>query len=456
MNMSILKQLFLLCLAMFYAISPAKAQRGIEDGSIFGHGKDSIDCLLNIGMTRELVKKNDFKKAYLPWKMAFSSCPKAQISLYNDGAKILHEMLKTEQDSLKRIGYLNELSDLYNKNILYKKELSRFLTNPIREDLLLAVKAYDYLHYAGNALDIKQAYKYCKDAVCKMDKNDPAFYLMCDWMVIDSIMYKNDSGFKNEFINDFITAAYISENARKKAQTSTQSLWENTLSRIYQIAKDCGLDSYESIADWYKRTNEQQQQDYEILKETIAIMKKFHYEKQPLFSELIEKAAASNDPELLNECAWSHYRNGEKEKCTTLLEKVFAQNNSMIEKSNLAYETAKIFYQEKDLPLAKKYAQLAIEQNEHNGEAYILLARIYASQPDWSENPILNKCTYFLIIDKLQQAKRMDLRTENEANELIRKYVTDTPQTNDLLFMNIKQGDQINIGGWINENIIIQ
>ena len=50
----------------------------------------------------------------------------------------------------------------------------------------------------------------------------------------------------------------------------------------------------------------------------------------------------------------------------------------------------------------------------------------------------------------------MDLRTENEANELIRKYVTDTPQTNDLLFMNIKQGDQINIGGWINENIIIQ
>ena len=134
--MSILKQLFLLCLAMFYAISPAKAQRGIEDGSIFGHGKDSIDCLLNIGMTRELVKKNDFKKAYLPWKMAFSSCPKAQISLYNDGAKILHEMLKTEQDSLKRIGYLNELSDLYDTSQSHLK------ASCARSVLLLLLQAW--------------------------------------------------------------------------------------------------------------------------------------------------------------------------------------------------------------------------------------------------------------------------------------------------------------------------
>lgn len=446
----------MLCLAMFYILTPVIAQRGIEDGSIFGHGKDSIDCLLNIGLTRELVKKNDFRRAYLPWKMAFTSCPKSQISLYNDGAKILHEILKTEQDSLKRINYLNELSDLYDKNILYKKELSRFLTNPIREDLLLAVKSYDYFHYAGIALDIQRAYKYCKDAVCKMDKKEPAFYLIHDWMAIDSIIYKKDITFKNQFISDFITASYISENACKKAKTNTKALWDNTLSSIYQIAKNCNIDSYDSIAEWYKSLNAEQMQNNESLKEMIAILKKYHYEKKTLFMELIDRAGKSNDPELLKECAWTYYQNGEKEKCTTFIEQILTQNNSHIQKSQIAYETAKIFYQDKDLLLAKKYAQIAIEQNEHNGEAYILLARIYASQPEWSENPILNKCTYFLIIDKLQQAKRMDMRTESEANELIRKYITDIPQSNDLLFMNIKQGDQLNIGGWINENITIQ
>lgn len=441
---------------MLYIIIPVRAQRGIEDGSIFGHGKDSIDCLLNIGLTRELVKKNDFKKAYLPWKMAFMSCPKSQISLYNDGTKILHEILKNEQDSLKRVDYLNELCDLYDKNILYKKELSRFLSNPIREDLLLAVKAYDYFHYAGIALDIQRAYKYCKEAVCKIDKKEPAFYLIHDWMVIDSIIYKEDITFKNQFINDFITASYISENAYKRAKTNTKAFWNNTLSSIYQIAKSCNIDSYDSIVEWYKSINVEQLQNDELLKEIIAVLKRYHYENEPLFIELIEKAEKSNDTELLKECAWAYYQNGEKEKCTTFIEQILTQSNSHIQKSQLAYEAAKIFYREKDLPLAKKYAQIAIEQNEHKGEAYILLARIYALQPDWSENPILNKCTYFLIIDKLQQAKRMDLRTENEANELIRKYITDIPQANDLLFMNIKQGDQINIGGWINENIIIQ
>ena len=39
------------------------AQKGVEDGSRFGHGEDSLRCLQNISIYTEYVKTNNFKDA---------------------------------------------------------------------------------------------------------------------------------------------------------------------------------------------------------------------------------------------------------------------------------------------------------------------------------------------------------------------------------------------------------
>lgn len=36
------------------------AQKGVEDGSRFGHGQDSLNCLKNISVYTEYVKTNNF------------------------------------------------------------------------------------------------------------------------------------------------------------------------------------------------------------------------------------------------------------------------------------------------------------------------------------------------------------------------------------------------------------
>ena len=81
---------------------------------------------------------------------------------------------------------------------------------------------------------------------------------------------------------------------------------------------------------------------------------------------------------------------------------------------------------------------------------------MYATSPNWSEEPALNKCTYFAVIDKLQKAKSVDPNLAEKANELISTYSRYTPKDEDLFFIGIKKGDAVTIGGWIGETTTVR
>ena len=65
--------------------SAAMAQKGVEDGSRFGHGQDSIDCLNNISLYSENLKTKNYTDAYTYWQKVFADAPISRHSLYTDG-----------------------------------------------------------------------------------------------------------------------------------------------------------------------------------------------------------------------------------------------------------------------------------------------------------------------------------------------------------------------------------
>lgn len=105
---------------------------------------------------------------------------------------------------------------------------------------------------------------------------------------------------------------------------------------------------------------------------------------------------------------------------------------------------------------AKQYALKSISLDGSNSKPYILIANMYASSPNWSDENALNKCTYFAVIDKLQRAKSVDSSVEEEANKLIGTYSRYTPKDEDLFFLGLKKGDSVTIGGWIGETTTIR
>ena len=113
-------------------------------------------------------------------------------------------------------------------------------------------------------------------------------------------------------------------------------------------------------------------------------------------------------------------------------------------------------FSNKQLSKAKQYARKAIELNGAWGKPYMLIAQMYASSPNWSDEAALNKCVFFAVIDKLQRAKSVDPSCAEEADKLIRTYAGYTPKDEDLFFIGLKKGDAVTIGGWIGETTTIR
>lgn len=76
--------------------------KGVEDGSRFGHGEDSLRCLQNISIYTEYVKTSNYKDAYKPWKAVFTEAPIAQVGTYTNGAKILRALIASTKDAAQQ------------------------------------------------------------------------------------------------------------------------------------------------------------------------------------------------------------------------------------------------------------------------------------------------------------------------------------------------------------------
>lgn len=87
-----MKKFGLFALALITSAS-VYAQNGVEVGSRFGRGQDSIKIRENISIYVEYYKTNDFKSAYENgWKTVFEQAPLASVNTYNYGIKILHSL----------------------------------------------------------------------------------------------------------------------------------------------------------------------------------------------------------------------------------------------------------------------------------------------------------------------------------------------------------------------------
>lgn len=96
-----MKMFTMLC-ALSLGTTAAFAQKGVEDGSRFGHGEDSIRCLQNISIYSEYVKTDNFTDAYKPWMAVFTEAPLAQVSTYTNGAKILRALIASSKDAAQQ------------------------------------------------------------------------------------------------------------------------------------------------------------------------------------------------------------------------------------------------------------------------------------------------------------------------------------------------------------------
>ncbi len=437
------------------------AQKGVDDGSRFGHGEDSLRCLQNLSIYAEYVKTGNFKDAYLPWKAAYTECPKAQVSTYVNGVKILQWFIGQEKDAAKRAAYVEELMDVYDQRLKYLDDLNALVRNPTTRETVMGMKAHDYIVFGGN-IDINKAYDMLKEVITAQKENT-AYYLLQDFINISEKKYKTDPNHKETFITDYQTAAEYANAVNERTQNNPKA--SEALKKATLLTKDyvdgifinSGAANCENLEAMYGPKIEENKENLDYLKQVVAVMRMFKCTEQEAYFKASEYAhAVSPTAETAVGCAYMSYKKGDLDKTLQFFDEAIELETDPVKKSEDAYNAAVVLFSKKQLGKAKSYANKALSFNDKNGKAYILIANMYASSPNWSDETALNRCTYYLAIDKLQRAKAVDPSVTEEANKLIGTYAAHTPKPEDLFFLNLKKGDSITIGGWIGESTVIR
>lgn len=416
------------------------------------------NCNSNSSISHEAVRAGNFKDAYLPWKAVLEKCPTLRFYTFTDGYKILKGLMDQAKDK-NSAAYQKYFDELMNTHDLRMKYTEEFISNGIKvssADEALGVKAVDYIAYAPK-IDVNLVYGWLSQSVNAV-KGESAAATLFYFLQTSLDKLKIDPSHKEQFIQDYLSAseytdAAIAAEEKESKKKTLQSIKEN----LVALFINSGTADCESLQGIYAPKIEANKKDLAYLKKVIDIMRMMRctdsdaYLQAAYYAYKIEPTA-----EAAAGCAYMAYKKGDIDGAVRFFDEGIGMETDNVKKAEKAYGAAVILYNAKRLSQSRSYCQKAINYNGNYGAPYILIANLYATSPNWSDEPALNKCTYFAVIDKLQRAKAVDPSVAEEANKMISRYAAHTPEAKDLFMLGYKAGDRITIGGWIGETTTIR
>lgn len=449
-------------IALFvFTASATMAQKGVEDGSRFGHGQDSIDCLNNISLYSENLKTKNYTDAYPYWQKVFADAPVSRHSLYTDGVTILKNLIAGTKVLEERKAYADEMMKVYDQQLQYLDKLNELRKTPWTEYYVKGDKAHNYLTYYPR-MDNSMAYDMLREVIeMAGDKNQ--YYIVGDYMKVSLAKFKADETHREQFIQDYLTSAELIASIADKVQnmsTPNPKLIE-AVAKIkdnvdgYFInsgAAEC--DQLEAI---YAPKVEENKENLEYLRKVVSVMAMLNCTESETYYNASEYAHhIAPTAATAAGCAYRYLKRGDMAKSIEYFDQAIELDTVATSKADYYYKAAVILNSDRQLAKAKTYVTKAISLNGNKGSYHILLANIYAAAPKWNDEPLLDKCKYFVVLDRLYQAKRVDESVAEEANKMIAAYSTHTPAIQDLFMIGKKEGDKVHVGGLINETTTIR
>ena len=441
--------------------SAAMAQKGVEDGSRFGHGQDSIDCLNNISLYSENLKTKNYPDAYTYWKKVFADAPVSRHSLYTDGVTILKNLIASTKVLDERRAYADTLMLVYDQQLQYLDKLNLLKKTPWTDYFVKGEKAHNYLTYYPR-MDNNVAYDMLREVIeMAGDKNQ--YYIIGDYMKVSLAKFKADETHREQFIQDYtISSEYIAsiENKVKNMSNPNPQLIEaveKIKGNVDGYFINSGAAECSQLEAIYAPKVEANKDNVEELTKIVGLMEKLGCTESDVYFTASEYAhAITPSAKSAVGCANRYLKRGDLAKSVEYYDQAIELDTVAENKADYCYKVAVILNSDRQLSKAKSYVTRAISLNANKGVYYILLANIYAAAPQWNDEPLLDKCKYFVVLDRLYQAKRVDESVAEEVNKMIAAYSTHTPSKEQLFMLGKKEGEQIYVGGLINETTTIR
>lgn len=458
----------------------ASAQNGITNDFRFGQGEDSVRCIETITIVNVNLNNKDYPTAYESWKTIFNEFPVARVDTYTNGVKLLTELIKKESDPAKKEAYIQELLSVYDQEIKYIDKLQAITKTKLSAGQLLGKKALAYMQYYKDA-PVDTVYNMLAKSV-EMEKGMSEYAVTERFMKYSALKYKQDKSHSEQIIDDYLNASiYIVEvldkyhdnieRSEKKYQEegnprdSLNAIAYGKMIDASRISKsnidayfiNSGAASCEDLSNIYGPTLEENKENIEHLNKVLSVMSMLKCTNEDTYLTAAEYALAIEPTaKAAMGCGYRYYKKGELDKAIDFFDQAIELEASITTKAELCYKVGLIQYSLNNYAKARAYANKALSYNSKYGQPHILIAQCYGAANKWSDDDIMNGCTYYLCLDRLDRAKAVDPSCKREADKLFAIYSKHTPKIEDLFMRGYEAGKVVNIGGWINESTKIR
>ncbi len=446
-------KLILFGLAMLSAF-PAFAQKGVEDGSKYGHGEDSLRCLKNLSLYMEMVKQNKYDEAFPYWEITFNECPTSNSRIYTDGVKIMNHKINNTSDPAKKEEAYNMLMKVYDQRMQYYGDHKLYGTAYIK-----GLKAIDMLDFKKEDDGVKkEAYEMLKESIDYLKENaQPAFLAL--FMTNTVALYKIDYLSAEDVVNNYtLVTELIDKQLQNPKMARYKDVLEDIKNKTEQLFAQSGAADCETIQRIFTPQLEEHKSDLDWLKRVSRLLARGMCEDADLLYKVSEY---QHNIEPSSSSAYGLARMYLKAKD---MDKAIGFYNQAIElvdndqqKSEYQYQLGLIYLSKENYSLAKSNALKAIENNPTWGAPYILIGKAYAaSAKSIGSSDFDHKTAYWAAVDKFIKAKSVDPSVTDEANDLIRLYSQHFPPKDEIFFQGLAEGSTYTVGGWIGEKTAVR
>ena len=438
MKTKALKPILLVAISLLFVL-PLISQKGIEDGSKYGKGKDSINCIKNLSLYKEFFKHSNYNDAIGPWKQVFGECPASSEKMYVEGTSMYRKFIGSAASPERQEELIDTLMLIYTRRMEYY---------PKKNGSTVGRKGIDLLRYRSNNVDaLEEGHGYLRQSI-DMEKSKTRDIVLINYITASINLNMTGRFEDNQVIEDYFMVTAIVDKLLGKS-----SRWDKAKVNIDDQMLKSGLLTCDALNRYFEPQFEAGKEEKVFLEKLIHFYSASGCDRADLYVAASEQMyVIEPGPKSAHQLAVLFIAKGDFDKAAIYLKE--AVHGTGIEKQTKGdwyYELALVTRYNKKYCEAIKYAREAVALNGSHGKAYIVMGDAIIDTRDNLGDEFEQRTAFWVAADKYAKAKAVDPSLTAEVNKKINNYSGQYPNHEEVFFHDLKDGDSYYVKGCINE-----
>jgi hypothetical protein len=437
--------------------------------SFLTNAQSSDKCAEDLQYLVQFTKSKDYNDAYPYLQSMRKECPAYHKAIYIYGEFILKHKLDNAQTPEEKEKEVKDLVALYGEHD--KNYPGNGAGNTVKKAMLLLdnnvgskEEAYGYLDNAfktdaANFTSAKALYTYFELFVDEYEAGKKGIELQQVFDKYDEITEKlelEEKGLSDELdvlLNKIEAQQELTDKETRLKERNEYNLEQFSTVKGSMDSKIVLLSTCEKLIPFYQKSFEEKKTDVLWLKRAAERLEAKDCDSDPLFTKISEQLHK------LNPTAESAYLLGvaaQRAKNTSKALEYFNQSAQLFtdatKKAKVYYKIATM-YGNGNKSQARAYARKALVAKPSFGQAYMLIAQLYASSSnECGKTPFDKRAVYWLCAQYANKAAAVDPALKATANRQAASYNGYAPSKTDI-FNGDMAGKTISFNCWIGESV---